>query len=110
MSDELNKQLEEIRQAIAETEARLRELLPAEQLEAALAPLREQEATLKAQLKGSGAIAQGEGATALGERASKYFWIQAWLALRSSRKVGSSRASSDTRAASRRSLRFSRRK
>src|SRR5690606_28765025 len=71
MSEELHTQLEEIRQAIAETEARLRELLPAEQLEAALAPLREQEATLKAKLKGSGAIAQGEGATALGERSIK---------------------------------------
>src|SRR5262249_6825468 len=42
--------------------------------------------------------------------ASKYFAIHACAAFTSSRNTASSRASSDTRAASRRNLRFSRRK
>jgi formylglycine-generating enzyme required for sulfatase activity len=61
----LEEELAKIEEAIAAQEA-LRGILPQEQLEAALAALRERQATMQARLTGSGAIAQGEGAVASG--------------------------------------------
>jgi energy-coupling factor transporter ATP-binding protein EcfA2 len=61
----LEAELAKIKEAIAAQEA-LRGILPQEQLEAALAALRERQATMQARLTGSGAIAQGEGAAAAG--------------------------------------------
>jgi hypothetical protein len=69
-------ELDKINQAIAAQEA-LRGVLPDDELEAILRPLRQKRAelagrlspaTYQATLHGSGAIAQGEGATAAGER------------------------------------------
>jgi formylglycine-generating enzyme required for sulfatase activity len=60
----LEAELAKIRQAIAAQEA-LQGTLPAEQLEAMLAPLRHKEADLQAQLSGVGSIAQGEGTVAV---------------------------------------------
>ncbi|KPK01731.1 MAG: hypothetical protein AMJ56_21830, partial [Anaerolineae bacterium SG8_19] len=42
--------------------------MPDEQIKETLAALRQKQVSLKAELKGSGAIAEGEGATAVGER------------------------------------------
>ncbi|MCI0731525.1 MAG: SUMF1/EgtB/PvdO family nonheme iron enzyme [Chloroflexi bacterium] len=67
---EIEAQLAQIRQAM-QTQESLHATLPAEQVETILAALRQQEATLQAQLSGSGAVAQGPEATALGERASQ---------------------------------------
>ena len=64
---------------VQEAETRLQEILTGDQLVAALAPLRQKEmdllarlldnpAGVQASLHGSGAVAQGEGATAVGER------------------------------------------
>ncbi len=69
MSDDrarLEAELAKIEQAIAVQEE-LRGILPDEQLEATLAALKEKQVTLRAQLAGSGAIAQ-EGSVAAGER------------------------------------------
>jgi hypothetical protein len=63
----LEAELAKIEQAIAAQEG-LRGILPDEQLEATLAALREKQAAMRAQLAGSGAIAQGEKAKAAGER------------------------------------------
>lgn len=64
---QLETQLQQIDAAIAATKAALSNL-DATQLDAALAPLRQQRAALQAEQHGSGAIAQGKGATAIGER------------------------------------------
>lgn len=68
MSDDrarLEEELAKVDQAIAAQQG-LRHILPKEQLETILAPLREKRASMQAQLSGSGAIAQGPGAVAVG--------------------------------------------
>ncbi len=57
-------ELAKIREAIAAQEKLLSDVLSAEQLEVTLAPLRQTEANLVAELNGTGAIAQGEEAGA----------------------------------------------
>lgn len=73
---QLEKQMEKIEQAIAAQEG-LRGLLPDDQIAASLTQLRQKQAELQAQVAsgfnaanvaGSGAIAQGDGARAVGER------------------------------------------
>jgi len=73
---EIQQQLAEIEKQIANLEG-MGGVLSAEQIQAALAPLRQKKAELESQLDGSiysaavassGAVAQGEGATAVGER------------------------------------------
>lgn len=73
---EIQQQLTEIEKQIANLEG-MGSVLSAEQLQAALAPLRQKKAELESQLtgatysatvSGSGAIAQGVGNTAVGER------------------------------------------
>jgi len=73
---EIQEQLTEIEKQITNLEA-MDSLLSAEQMQAALAPLRQKKAELESQLdgatysaavSGSGAMAQGDGATAVGER------------------------------------------
>lgn len=73
---EIQQQLTEIEKQIANLEG-MGGVLSAEQLQAALAPLRQKKAELESQLagaaysatvSGSGAVAQGMGATAVGER------------------------------------------
>jgi hypothetical protein len=61
----LEAELARIEQAIAAQEG-LRGILPDDQLEATLAALREKQASMQAQLTGSGAIALGPGAVAAG--------------------------------------------
>jgi hypothetical protein len=61
----LEAELARIEQALAAQEG-LRGILPDDQLEATLAALREKQASMQAQLTGSGAIAQGPGAVAAG--------------------------------------------
>ncbi len=80
MSDQLTKELADVNEKIAKLEA-VRDLFLVEQIEAKLAPLQQQKKTLEAQLaampnvsyraevKGSGAVAQGPGAAALGRGA-----------------------------------------
>ncbi|MCA9939127.1 MAG: hypothetical protein KC418_10805 [Anaerolineales bacterium] len=80
MNDSLMKELADVNEKIARLEA-VRGLLPDEQLAARLAPLRQQKKALEAelaampgvsyqaQIKGSGAAAQGPGAKALGQGA-----------------------------------------
>jgi hypothetical protein len=70
--NQIQTELDKINQAISAQEA-LRGTLPDEQLAAMLAPLRQKQAELTAQLArgaagGSGAVAQGPGAKAVGER------------------------------------------
>lgn len=74
--NQLEKELEKIAQAIAAQEA-LRGIVPDDQIDASLTQLRQKHAELQAQvasgvnaanLVGSGAIAQGDGARAVGER------------------------------------------
>jgi formylglycine-generating enzyme required for sulfatase activity len=70
MSEDQGKLQAEVRaieQAIAIQES-LRGRLDDATIEATLAPLRQRMAAILAQVEGSGAIAQGEGATAVGER------------------------------------------
>ncbi|MCB8986114.1 MAG: SUMF1/EgtB/PvdO family nonheme iron enzyme, partial [Ardenticatenaceae bacterium] len=62
---ELKKELEQIRQAITGQEAS-RGILPDDQIDAILQTLRAKQRQLTNALTGSGAIAQGEGATAVG--------------------------------------------
>jgi formylglycine-generating enzyme required for sulfatase activity len=72
MSDlptEWKEQLAKIKQAIA-AQARLRGVLDDAEIEAALRTLREKRQVLLAKVAGSGAVAQGEGATAAGARAA----------------------------------------
>ncbi|HID54716.1 MAG TPA: hypothetical protein EYP41_22105 [Anaerolineae bacterium] len=69
---QIQTELDKVNQAIAAQEA-LRGTLPDVQVEAALAPLRQKRAELTAQLasaavSGSGAVAQGAGSQAVGER------------------------------------------
>ena len=68
----LSSELTEVQQQVATAQERLQGALPADQVAAMLAPLQQKEldllARLVASLHGSGAIAQGEGATAVGER------------------------------------------
>ncbi|MCP4543644.1 MAG: SUMF1/EgtB/PvdO family nonheme iron enzyme [Chloroflexi bacterium] len=64
----LQAELEKLEQAIAFQET-LRGILDEAQIKAVLSPLHEKRASLLAELSGSGAIAQGEGAQAAGERA-----------------------------------------
>lgn len=65
--EQLKAELARIEQAIAAQEG-LRGILPDEQIEAALAILREKWQAVQTTLTGSGAIAQGKGAKAAGER------------------------------------------
>ncbi|MCA9875563.1 MAG: hypothetical protein KC441_17955, partial [Anaerolineales bacterium] len=64
---ELKKELEQIQQAIAGQEA-ARGILPDEQIDAILQTLHAKQRQLTNALTGSGAISQGEGATAVGGR------------------------------------------
>lgn len=66
---QLTAKLAEIEVVIADTLARLQGLLPPEQIDVTLAPLRQQQADFQAQLLGSGALAQGKDAKALGQGA-----------------------------------------
>ncbi len=65
--DLLAVELVKVQEALAAQE-NLAGILPDDQLAGMLAPLRQKEAGLLAQLTGGGAIAQGEGAKAVGER------------------------------------------
>ena len=60
-------EIERLKQAITAQEA-LRGILPDEQIEATLQALRAQLARYQAEVHGGGAIAQGPGAKAVGER------------------------------------------
>jgi formylglycine-generating enzyme required for sulfatase activity len=67
MNDEQSRQLQAELTKLKQTMANLRELLSGEALATALAPLLTRQAELQAILTGSGAVAQGEGAQAVGE-------------------------------------------
>jgi formylglycine-generating enzyme required for sulfatase activity len=64
---ELLEKLQKIEQAIA-AQQNLRGMLPNEQIETSLGALHQQKQVLLAKLEGSGAVAQGAGAKAAGER------------------------------------------
>ncbi|HID48293.1 MAG TPA: hypothetical protein EYP40_01560 [Chromatiales bacterium] len=65
--DALAAEMEKVQEVIAAQE-KLAGILPDDQLAGMLTPLRQKESALLTQLIGSGAIAQGEGAKAVGER------------------------------------------
>ncbi|MCP4427909.1 MAG: SUMF1/EgtB/PvdO family nonheme iron enzyme [Chloroflexi bacterium] len=65
--ENLQAELAKLERAINETAARLFELLPEEDVRTAVAPLREKQARIMVELKGSGGMAAGSG-TAVGER------------------------------------------